>query len=205
MARKTNITNFTPLRGTNDRLELVVMMDSGAETSLATQLGEISDFVKSLPPDAKVKREDSEGKEVHAFWDAVAIDPAALPGPVTLDPSDFRYYQSHVKQTYPRASGTTLSTYPDRVTLRIWIQAFPLDFFDELFTDPASAGPAPAEVEAMRARLIPIKVQEQVWTANDPNREFFTETSLPVYCKSDRGLSGGADKISAIKHTKCKP
>jgi len=52
--KATNITNFTPLRGPNDRLELVVMMDSGAQTSLSTQLGEIADFVKSLPPDAKV-------------------------------------------------------------------------------------------------------------------------------------------------------
>jgi hypothetical protein len=50
----TAITNFTPLRGANDRLELVVMMDSGARTSMGTQFGEISDFVKNLPPDAKV-------------------------------------------------------------------------------------------------------------------------------------------------------
>lgn len=48
------ITNFTPLRGANGRLELVVLMDSGARTSLSTQLGEIRDFVKNLPPDAKV-------------------------------------------------------------------------------------------------------------------------------------------------------
>jgi hypothetical protein len=48
------ITNFTPLRGANGRLELVILMDSGARTSLATQLGEIRDFTKSLPADAKV-------------------------------------------------------------------------------------------------------------------------------------------------------
>ena len=48
------ITNFTPLRGINDHLELVITMDSGARTSLSTQFGEIRDFVKSLPPDAKV-------------------------------------------------------------------------------------------------------------------------------------------------------
>ena len=52
--KETTITGFTPLRGINDRLELVVMMDSGAQASLATQLGEIKEFVKNLPPEAKV-------------------------------------------------------------------------------------------------------------------------------------------------------
>ena len=52
--KATNITNFTPLRGPNDRLELVVMMDSGARTSMGTQFQEIANFVKNLPPDAKV-------------------------------------------------------------------------------------------------------------------------------------------------------
>ena len=52
--KDSTITNFTPLRGANGRLELVIMMDSGARTSLSTQLGEIANFVKSLPPDAKV-------------------------------------------------------------------------------------------------------------------------------------------------------
>jgi len=52
--KESTITNFTPLRGANGRLELVVLMDSGARTSLSTQLGEIRDFVKNLPPDAKV-------------------------------------------------------------------------------------------------------------------------------------------------------
>jgi hypothetical protein len=52
--KDSTITNFTPLRGANGRLELVILMDSGARSSLATQLGEIRDFVKNLPPDAKV-------------------------------------------------------------------------------------------------------------------------------------------------------
>jgi hypothetical protein len=52
--KDSTITNFTPLRGANSPVELVVVMDSGARTTLGTQLGEIQDFVKSLPPDAKV-------------------------------------------------------------------------------------------------------------------------------------------------------
>jgi len=52
--KESTITNFTPLRGANSPVELVVVMDSGARTTLGTQMGEIQDFVKSLPPDAKV-------------------------------------------------------------------------------------------------------------------------------------------------------
>lgn len=50
----SSITNLIPLRDANSPLELVVMMDSGVQTSMATQLSEIRDFVKSLPPNAKV-------------------------------------------------------------------------------------------------------------------------------------------------------
>ena len=52
--KDSTITNWTPLRGQNDQLELVVLIDSGARTSMATQLSEIGNFVKGLPPTAKV-------------------------------------------------------------------------------------------------------------------------------------------------------
>jgi len=52
--KDSTITNWTPLRGANDRLELVVMLDSGARSSIGTQLSEIADFIKTLPPEAKV-------------------------------------------------------------------------------------------------------------------------------------------------------
>jgi hypothetical protein len=52
--KDSTITNWTPLRGINDRLELVVLIDSAARTSLATQLSNIANFVKTLPPTSKV-------------------------------------------------------------------------------------------------------------------------------------------------------
>jgi hypothetical protein len=52
--KDSTITNWTPLRGQDDRLELVVLIDSGARTSIGTQLNEIGNFVKNLPPAAKV-------------------------------------------------------------------------------------------------------------------------------------------------------
>jgi len=52
--KDSTITNFQPLRGENDRLELVVLIDSGARSSIGTQLNDVADFVKTLPPQAKV-------------------------------------------------------------------------------------------------------------------------------------------------------
>lgn len=46
--------NVTPLRGDRAGLELVVLIDSGARTSLGRQMGEIGSFVKSLPPSTQV-------------------------------------------------------------------------------------------------------------------------------------------------------
>lgn len=51
--KDATITNWMPLRGQNDQLEVVVMLDAGARTSLATQFGDIQNFLKTLPPDAK--------------------------------------------------------------------------------------------------------------------------------------------------------
>src|SRR6266567_6043322 len=52
--KDSTITNFQPLRGQNDRLELVVLIDSSARSSIGTQLNDITSFVKTLPPQAKV-------------------------------------------------------------------------------------------------------------------------------------------------------
>jgi hypothetical protein len=52
--KDTSVTNLVPLRGPKDGLELVVLLDGSARSSLGSQLGEIEQFVQSLPPNAKV-------------------------------------------------------------------------------------------------------------------------------------------------------
>lgn len=47
------ITSFTPLQGNTDRLEVVVMIDAGARTSMSNQLGDIASFIKELPSNSK--------------------------------------------------------------------------------------------------------------------------------------------------------
>jgi len=52
--KDSTITNWIPLRGENDRLEVVVLIDGSARTSLASQNTDIAKFVNTLPANAKV-------------------------------------------------------------------------------------------------------------------------------------------------------
>jgi hypothetical protein len=51
--KQSNVTGWMPLRG-NSKIELVVLIDDGARSSLGTQLNEMSKFIASLPPNATV-------------------------------------------------------------------------------------------------------------------------------------------------------
>jgi hypothetical protein len=46
--------SVTPLRGERAGLELVILIDSGARTSLGRQLGDLAKFIQSLPPTTEV-------------------------------------------------------------------------------------------------------------------------------------------------------
>lgn len=52
--KQADITGLTSYRNPGDRLEVVIMIDSGARTSISTQLSDISKFIQNLPPNAKV-------------------------------------------------------------------------------------------------------------------------------------------------------
>jgi hypothetical protein len=52
--KESNITGWTQLRGPQNKIELVVLIDDGARSSLGTQLSDIAKFIGSLPPNAKV-------------------------------------------------------------------------------------------------------------------------------------------------------
>jgi hypothetical protein len=52
--RSVQADSVTPLRGDRAGLELVILIDGGARESLGRQMGEISSFVKSLPPTTEV-------------------------------------------------------------------------------------------------------------------------------------------------------
>ncbi len=47
------VTNWAPLSGPNASVELVILIDSAARTSLGSQIDDIQHFVNSLPPNTK--------------------------------------------------------------------------------------------------------------------------------------------------------
>ena len=52
--KDASVTGLAAARGANSPLELVLLIDSGARTSLGTQMGEIQDFVKEMPANASM-------------------------------------------------------------------------------------------------------------------------------------------------------
>ena len=51
--KEAKVSNFELLRSPKDAIELVILIDGSARSSLGTQLDEIAQFVKSLPPNIK--------------------------------------------------------------------------------------------------------------------------------------------------------
>ncbi|MGO9435557.1 MAG: hypothetical protein ACLPH3_20385 [Terracidiphilus sp.] len=52
--KQSIVTAFVPAKGPNSPLELVVLIDASARTSLGTQLSDIEGFVKEMPNNAKI-------------------------------------------------------------------------------------------------------------------------------------------------------
>ena len=157
---------------------------------------------------------DSQGGVVHTFWDAFGSDSNELPGPVTSDPLDPRFYQTHIMQTYPRTSSTMLQAYPDTVTAELHLLAFPPDLFDDLFSTPSEIGLTADAVQAMRNNLTPTTVGGRIHL--DPRRSaddaggggsFYFDQGIPVFCVSTGGLNPQANKVPASPHTNraCNP
>jgi hypothetical protein len=147
---------------------------------------------------------DESGKEVHMFWEAADYESNLLPGQLTFDSSDPRFYQTHVVQQYPR-DGSLLSTYPDRVTVQVHLAPFGLDVIDALALSGDLEVTGEAGADALRAKLAPLAVGTSVeWTA-DGATERYIEGGLPVACVSTTNLVANADKVPAVNHQRCAP
>ena len=71
--KDSKVTSLEALKGAKDPVELVVLIDGSARTSLGRQLDDIAQFVKSLPPN------------IHATIGYMQNGIAALSGPLTTD------------------------------------------------------------------------------------------------------------------------
>lgn len=52
--KDSTITGWSPLRGPESAVEMVVLIDDGSRSSIGTQLPDIARFIQGLPPEAKV-------------------------------------------------------------------------------------------------------------------------------------------------------
>ena len=150
---------------------------------------------------------DSNSNQVPTLWNAASVDSNLLPAQLTFDKSSPLYYQTHVMRRFPKDPLTQLSAFPDRVTLDVHLQPFPLDLFDDLFSDPGRFGLDADGVSSLRAKLVPLTVGQQlVWTpsaAADTAHGGLTyiDQGLPVACVTTTGMNAAADKVPAPEHT----
>src|SRR5258708_1466693 len=131
---------------------------------------------------------DAQGKPVRMFWEAEGSDSNLLPGQLTFDPGDRRFYQTHVFQTYPRSG--TLPGAPDRVTLRVHLSAVGADVLSDLISS--------GDLGAQSAGAVPsfLVGPELEWTPTTAT-EHYMDGAFPVSCVSLNGLSAAADKVLA--------
>jgi len=155
---------------------------------------------------------DADGHETHDFWNATTYESNSLPGQLTFDPSDRDFYRSHVYQFFPRRTGQMLSDYPDRVTMRVQLEAFPRDLFDDLFASPADHGLTNDQVAAMRAKLPRFTIGKELeWTpaavadTAHGGQTYYEMNIIPVDCVTNTAMAASADKVPATNHTMCAP
>jgi hypothetical protein len=147
---------------------------------------------------------DANGQQVRMFWQAVDLESSLLPGQLTFDAADPRYYQTHVAADYPR-SGASLGVSPDRVTLNVRLAPFDLDVFDTLVKSGDLGESEGVPVAAMRQALATRHLgQELVWTRDTAN-EVFIDNGVPTSCISATNLRASADTVPVLRHARCGP
>jgi hypothetical protein len=52
--KDSTVTSFTPLQDSNSPVELILLIDSGARTSLGSQFNDLETFVKEMPPNTRM-------------------------------------------------------------------------------------------------------------------------------------------------------
>lgn len=142
---------------------------------------------------------DGSGARVHMFWEAADLDSNLLPGPVTSDPTDPAYYETHRVRTFPRPTSvpSSLDTPPDRVTMRVRLVPVGLDVLDDLI---ASGDLDPAVRGAMTS--FTLASTELVWTAEDATITY-PDQGIEVSCVTAGLKTGPSFALPAPEMTKC--
>ena len=150
---------------------------------------------------------DQDGNATPRLWDARSVDSNLIPGQLTFDKSSPLFYQTHVTRTFPKDPLTSLPGFPERATLDVHLQPFPLHLFDEIFENPERLGMDADGVAALRQNLVPLTVGAQlVWTpeaAADTAHggHSYIDQGIPMACVTTTGMNAAADKVPAPEHS----
>jgi len=149
---------------------------------------------------------DAAGNAVSKLWAATSVDSNLIPGQLTFDKSSPLFYQTHVMRSFPKDPLASLPSYPERATLDVHLQPFPLALFDELFADPSRFGLDAEGVAELRARLLPLSVSAQlVWTPEaaadtEHGGQRYIDQGVAMSCVTTTGMNAAADKVPAPEH-----
>ena len=149
---------------------------------------------------------DDAGNAVSKMWSATSVDSNLIPGQLTFDKASPLFYQTHVMRSFPKDPLASLPAYPERATLDVHLQPFPLTLFDDLFADPSRLGLDADAVAQLREKLMPLDVGAQlVWTpeaaadtAHGGHR--YIDQGVPMSCVTTTGMNAAADKVAAPEH-----
>jgi hypothetical protein len=147
---------------------------------------------------------DADNNPVHMFWDGASYETNLLPAQATFDQSDPRFYQTHVEQKYPRGDAY-LTAYPDRVTVKVWLQPVGLDVIDDLTASGDLTDTATLSLADLRTRLAPRALGAELDWTPDTAAASFVSDGLPMSCVTDSALNFRADTVPAQNHTLCAP
>jgi hypothetical protein len=146
---------------------------------------------------------DASNQPVPFLWQAQGYESTQLPAQATFNVTDPRYYQSHIVQSYPRASGDFFAGVPDRVTLKLHLQPMGLDMLDDLVASGDLDSSIPGQMPTLDLDLGAGTTLE--WTATAVNGTYFENNSFQVDCVTQSNLNVATDKVQAQGHTHCAP
>ncbi len=154
---------------------------------------------------------DTQGSQVHMFWQAASYEGNELPALATFDVSSPNYKIAQRVRYFPRTGEPPTSTF-DRVTLNVWVQPVGLDVLNDLVS---SGDLDPSVVATMPTLPVPLSVQapgilgssQLEWTSASavdggvaPYRDEYDDTT--VTCVGTLPLPG---PLPASNHVRCSP
>lgn len=81
--KQSSVTNFAPAKGPNSPLELVLLIDASARSSIGTQMSDIESFVKEIPNNTKMAIAYMQNGRA-AFTGPLSSDPPQILGGLHL-------------------------------------------------------------------------------------------------------------------------